>query len=414
VSNENAISAVTSVLQRLLETRLHEFDPGTSVTTKPPDRARMGTGTPSQLNLFLFQATLDGALRNMDPPRQVRPGEVGYPALPLQLHYLITAYGVGDDDVDGHKILGRALGALHDMPILDRGDPRAVAAGLNEQIENIRITPESLSLEELSKLWTTFQSQYRISAAFVVSAVLIDSTRAPRSALPVLTRGPGDQGVAAVAASLPVLSGVVPPRFLPAPRLGDILTLLGSNLAQSGLTARFSNFRLATVTELTPLPGASTERLTVALPTFDAATNPTAFDDWAPGIYTAGLVVNRPGLPSWSSNEIAFALAPSITVALASSSGSVSAGDTVTIQCVPHVREDQTVRLLFGDRQVKHATLSTGVAGAPSVLTFEVPTLPAGDYPLRLRVDGADSSPTRAIGVPPRLEFDPEQTVTVA
>jgi hypothetical protein len=303
---------------------------------------------------------------------------------------------------------------LHDTPILNRGDPTAVAAGLNDQIENIRITPESLSLEELSKLWTTFQSQYRISAAFVVSAVLIDSLRAPRSALPVLTRGPGDQGVAAVAASLPVLSGVVPPRFVSAPRLGDTLTLLGSNLAQSGLTARFRNFRLATATELTPLPGASSDRLTVALPTFDAATLPTAFDDWAPGIYTVGLLVNRPDLPAWSSNEIAFALAPSITVSPASSSGSVSAGNTVAIGCVPHVREDQTVRLLFGDRQVKHLTLSTGAAGDPSVLTFEVPNLPAGDYPLRLRVDGADSSPTQATGSPLVLEFDPEQTVTVA
>jgi hypothetical protein len=126
------------------------------------------------------------------------------------------------------------------------------------------------------------------------------------------------------------------------------------------------------------------------------------------------LLVNRPDLPAWSSNEIAFALAPSITVSPASSSGSVSAGNTVAIGCVPHVREDQTVRLLFGDRQVKHLTLSTGAAGDPSVLTFEVPNLPAGDYPLRLRVDGADSSPTQATGSPLVLEFDPEQTVTVA
>jgi len=46
-----------------------------------------------------------------------------------------------------------------------------------------------MSLEDVSKLWTTFQTQYRISAAYEVSVVIIESSRIVKTPLPVLTRG---------------------------------------------------------------------------------------------------------------------------------------------------------------------------------------------------------------------------------
>ena len=39
---------------------------------------------------------------------------------------------------------------------------------LQDQVERVRITAQPLSLEEMSKLWMTFQTQYRISAAYEV------------------------------------------------------------------------------------------------------------------------------------------------------------------------------------------------------------------------------------------------------
>ena len=51
------------------------------------------------------------------------------------------------------------------------------AATSHEQIERVRITPQPLSVDELSKLWTAFQTHFRISAAYQVSVVLIESTR---------------------------------------------------------------------------------------------------------------------------------------------------------------------------------------------------------------------------------------------
>jgi hypothetical protein len=64
---------------------------------------------------------------------------------------------------------------------------RALAdCGLADQLEQIKITPEYLSTEEMSKLWTAVQSHYRPTAAYMATVVLIESSQA-RAPLPVLT-----------------------------------------------------------------------------------------------------------------------------------------------------------------------------------------------------------------------------------
>src|SRR5215207_1594746 len=107
MSNPLAIAAVTMTLRSLLDRALGA--PGVDVTTKPPDKARTGTG--DQINLFLYQTSISPALRNTPPPTS-RPGESAQPALPLALFYIVTAYGANDNDASGHRLLGHALSVL--------------------------------------------------------------------------------------------------------------------------------------------------------------------------------------------------------------------------------------------------------------------------------------------------------------
>ena len=125
MSNTLAIAATTSTLRNLLLTQIPQLDGDLSdleVTIQPPDLARKGV-TKAQLNLFLYQTVVNGAWRNLDMPRQVRPGETGSPPLALNLHYLVTAYGRGETDTDGttHRVLGGAMSVLHDHPLLGQG-----------------------------------------------------------------------------------------------------------------------------------------------------------------------------------------------------------------------------------------------------------------------------------------------------
>ena len=96
----------------------------------------------------------------------------------------------------GHELLGKAMSTLHDHSVLgprrhpQRARPRRCPrSDLDRQLERIRITLQPLTLEEISKLWTGFATQYRLSAAYEVAVALIESTRPARTPLPVLTRG---------------------------------------------------------------------------------------------------------------------------------------------------------------------------------------------------------------------------------
>src|SRR5262249_182056 len=156
-----------------------------------------------QVNLFLYQTLPDAAWRNLDIPRRVRPGETGQPPLPLTLYYLVTAYSDEDNDIKSHALLGKAMSILHDYPVIGadeiqnatKNDDGLKNTNLPDQVERRRITLQPLTFEEMSKLWTTFQTHYRTSAAYQVSVVLIESTLPSKTPLPVLQRGEGDRGV---------------------------------------------------------------------------------------------------------------------------------------------------------------------------------------------------------------------------
>jgi hypothetical protein len=139
--------------------------------------------------------------------------------------------------------------------------------------------------------------------------------------------------------------------------------------------------------------------------------DPNALAKWAPGFYNVLLVVTYPNLPSWTTNEVPFALAPTISV----TPRNAPAGDVVlTVTCVPRLRDGQRVLLLFGNRQIPVKTISTPAdASKPTTLTFLVPAAVAGKYVIRLRVDGVDSLPIVRTDKIPILKFDPNQTVTI-
>jgi hypothetical protein len=424
MSNSLAIEAVTTALRKLLEDGAKLMDNGDQdpeltdleVTTQPPDRAR-NNKTNNQINLFLYQTTANAALRNMDMPRQVRSGESSLPPLALNLYYLVTAYGKNNEDTMSHRLLGRAMRILHDYSVLVASDllsPTEIrdlfsASGLDLQPERVRVTPMSMSLDEMSKLWMIFQTQYRISAAYQAAVLLIESTRPVRSSLPVLKRGKGDRGPDVTSSASPLLEEVLPPNSQPGARLGEDLILNGKHLDSQGLLARFSSLRLNDFIEIEPLKGGNTNQIKVHLS--EQVEDPDALSKWVPGFYTVSLVTRRPDLPAWTSNEVPFALVPRITIAPnAGPEGDLS----LTVSCTPRIREGQRIVLLFGESQVKAQTVSNPAdESLPSTLDFVVPNVKKGSYLVRLRIDGADSLPVILAGTPPGLEFDPSQKVTI-
>jgi hypothetical protein len=414
VSNSLAIAAVTRTIRLLLFNGMTaELANEDDVSSIAPDKARENN-TGDQLNVFLYHLTPNAAWRNMEVPSQVRPGESGRPPLALTLDYLVTAYGEQDDEIRAHTLLGRAMSILHDNPLLMRTDIEAAFdnSGVETQFERVRITHQPLSLDDMYKLWSGFQSPYRASAAYQVSAVLIDSTKPAKAPLPVLRRGKEDRGVLTDASTPAFLSRVVPDVLPPdvqfATLQGDDVLLHGENLDPASASVRFSHAALAVPIELAPGPGSTPRLLRVHLPS--TADDPAAPSKWPAGFYTVSVVVRRPSLPAWATNEMTLGLAPSIAP--------VIAGGVLRVSTTPQIRKDQRVLLLIGDRQVAPSAMSVPAGpGAPTLVDFALGDLPSGaNQVVRLRVDGVDSIPLARTGTPPRLDvtgFDSAQKVTV-
>ena len=86
-------------------------------------------------------------------------------------------------------LLGYGMQLLHDSAVVSRKSvdgllpPTLSTSGL-APIEQLRITPEVMRTEEISKLWAALQAKYRPSVAYEVSVVLIQATRPGRAAPP--------------------------------------------------------------------------------------------------------------------------------------------------------------------------------------------------------------------------------------
>jgi hypothetical protein len=405
MSNALAIAAVTATLQTILrndvivDANLND----TTVTAMPPDKAR-ATGTNNQLNLFLYQILPNAAWRNMPIPQQVKRGESGMPPLALNLHYLITAYGRENDNSQpfDHHLVGKAMSVLYDHALLGPDEISLAFPGsdLERQVERIRITLQPLSLEDISKLWTGFATQYRLSVGYEVSVALIDSTQPVRTPLPVLTRGPKDKGPSSQADLIPpfpALDSVQPPNQQPSAKLGDALSVTGHHLDGTNVGVLFGHPSWAAAVEVPPEPGNTSTRIGVKIPN-----QPTT---WPAGFYTLAVLVQPPGEPTRRmTNQLSVSVAPSITINPATA---VAGNVTFTATCSPEVRPEQRASLLLGDQEI----LANPHATQTNTLTFAAIGLSAGTYFVRLRVDGVDSLLVDRSVTPP--VFDQTQKVTI-
>ncbi|MEO0078369.1 MAG: DUF4255 domain-containing protein, partial [candidate division WOR-3 bacterium] len=103
----------------------------------------------------------------------------------------------GDElELKPQRVMGSVLRVLHTHPVITRKMiddakmvPYLAASDLDEEAELVKLTPEPLSLDELSKLWSIFfQGPYVLSVTYRASMVMLDGRPVPVSALPVKNR----------------------------------------------------------------------------------------------------------------------------------------------------------------------------------------------------------------------------------
>lgn len=447
MSNVLAIAAVTQLLKDLINDALINGDVSQAlgadfaVTALPPDRVvtEGGADQPTRLNLFLYRVSPNAALRNEDLPTRNSAGRlVQRPRLALDLHYILTA--VSQEELHAEILLGYAMQLFHEQPILGRETIRAAldlavfddilpeefdpirASQLADQIELLKITPQTLSMDDMSKLWTAFQASYRTTVAYNVSLVLIERELPVRPTLPVLSRGgltdpvtgrdPGIQVRPNLSTSVPTVTSAKPADGHPVMRLGGAVEITGFALDGGApgteVSVRFSEPGTGVVLAMAPLAPAAPTRLLIQLPS-TAALPPgspaegTVNDpaSWRVGPYVIDVRVQYSDGRELVSNSLPLALAPASTPGASPAPPDVE----ISMTCSPPIRPGQTVAILAGQQMQVLASPATSITQATATFAG----LSSGsEVAVRLRVDGIDSPVIDLATTPPSLE-----TVTV-
>ncbi|OPX86538.1 MAG: hypothetical protein A4E53_02971 [Pelotomaculum sp. PtaB.Bin104] len=177
MSEYTVIADVGETLIRLLRDNMSDLvNPDSIVLLSPADVERQNI----RLTVFLYSILENSYLKNREV-LQEGPDNLRYSPLTIDLHYMLTTYAsaqipeLTERTLEEHRILGRAMRILYDNAIL-RGS--ALQGNLAGGDEELRITLEALSLDDLNKIWTSFPNvHYHPSVGYLVTPVAIESAR---------------------------------------------------------------------------------------------------------------------------------------------------------------------------------------------------------------------------------------------
>jgi Pvc16 N-terminal domain len=147
----------------------------------PSEMAEDGEG----VSLWLYRVVRDEERLN-DLPIRIGPDQLRPAPLPMRLHYLLTPLTNRDNDGDPDTeqyALGKVLQLFHSKPRLRGADLRGQFAGTGGELF-VRL--ETLSLEEITRVWEGLNGSYQLSVSYEVSMVDIASAVEPQTFTPVL------------------------------------------------------------------------------------------------------------------------------------------------------------------------------------------------------------------------------------
>jgi hypothetical protein len=394
VSNSLAIATVTGALVTRVQGLLNTAGlTGFGVVAGHPR-----TDSTPGVYLTLYHLSPNAALRNLDlPTRRGDGGASQRPVLALSLRYLFSFIGDAAR-FEAERLAGLVLTDLHARPILTPEELTTFvnslaqghalrASDLARQPEHVKLTPLTMDPEELSRVWGLFnQSIFALSMAWEATAVLLDGRVEPGVALPVATTG-----LAVRPVSPPTLTALYEATSRqPVVGGADTLVLEGSGLLGERTRVLVGGAGV-------DVGAADLEQGALRVPLSGVV-------NLRPGVQVVAVEhqVNVPGAagdgwrPAGTSNALAVMVRPTLG---AMAVATVTGGVEVSIAIAPLPATTQSVELLL-DAAVGAARRSSRTfrVVAPDVI-FTLADLPAGDWRVRVVVDGASSLPTMTGGV---------------
>lgn len=142
------------------------------------------------ISLYLYRVTVNASRRNM-PPTVTPEGRRMRPPIPLDLHYLLSAWGQSYDTQ--HRLIGWAMREIENTPVIPAGVLNSTGpdADVFRPEETVEIICDPLPLADMINLWETLKpkSNRPLSVNYVARMVAIESRVEIHEYAPVQTRG---------------------------------------------------------------------------------------------------------------------------------------------------------------------------------------------------------------------------------
>jgi uncharacterized protein DUF4255 len=194
MSNHAVIRSLSEGLKSMLEAHLQAyFNPVTVALSSPKEMGPLGTAP--RVSLWLYRVTRSDHLNNL-PPERPTPDTVARHPLPVDLHFLVTP--IISDAGSRAELMGAILQSFNDHAIV-RGHELGTPPPLG--LQGVRLSLESLTLEELTQVWYALGESYQLSVSYLVQYVIVDSAHDPTKVKPVLRRHADYKQIVGVAGS---------------------------------------------------------------------------------------------------------------------------------------------------------------------------------------------------------------------
>jgi hypothetical protein len=425
MSRSQAIAAVTAVLAHRIGVSTKLADVAADVEIGRPKAPDANGGALRKVNIYLYQVTPNAAWRNADLPTRGSDGNTirNRPQVALDLHYLLSFYG-DDTLLQPQLMLGAVVSDLHAAPlfvpkIIEEAHANANKPAhqqaikdseLGKSLELVRFTPASLSLDELSKIWSIFfQTPHALSVAYQAAVVLIEKDVAIETALPVRERD-----VHGLPLVRPIIESIVAQKDASNPeqiiKTEAIILIQGKNLTADQTTVLIDGIKVKTQTE-------SDSEISLIIPELmeeEGTKTPLRAGSHTlqivHGLLLGGLASPEPH-QIIESSPVPFLLHPTIQVEKVGRKVKTAEGPvtlfstTVTVVFKPKVAKAERVWILLsgvpaaGESPRAYrfiAPRDNGVVAPDedtSKITFAVKDVLAGQYLIQAHVDGGDSPP---------------------
>ena len=173
MATDRAITSTCAAIIHLLRMNYDPADFDKELEFKVYTSSDFATPMDAGVSLFLYRVFVNGVHRTPSG-RLDDTGRRQKPQLPIDLHFLLTAWG--KEASLQHAIAGWMMRILEDTPMLPAGLLNSETRAVFRPTETVEISPTELRTEDMLRIWETLtQNTYQLSIPYLARNLRIES-----------------------------------------------------------------------------------------------------------------------------------------------------------------------------------------------------------------------------------------------